>query len=251
PFPTVQPFMQQIRADEAAAQEQFEQQVPWANPRIAAQQPRYSSYVFSTPATTGKRTTQPLTNGSASTVTIEANSNPPSSVIAAPGSSLTNEYGQREVADSPIPYAKRTASAASYAKSHPHHNESSEPSHPDWIPAAYANTDLASSSAAAHSFPTHHLPNESPSQRPPSTQYQRDPRDPFSASHYRPNHEPKGFHATELSRAAEGAALRSSPSMTTTTKKKEHGEPIDLMRRQGAGSMSATPVGVPIGRFAH
>jgi len=249
PFTTVQPFMQQLRADEAAAQEQFESQVPWANPRVAAQQPRFNSHVFSTPASTGKRTTQPLTNGSTSTVSIEAHSNPPSSAVAAHGSSLANEYHQREVADSPIPYAKRTASAASYAKSHPHHTEPGEPSHPDWIPAAYANTDLASSSAAAaHSFPTQNAPNESPNQRPPSTQYQRDPRDPFHASNYRPSHEPMASYATE------GAAPRSSPSVTTTAStKKEHGEPIDLVRRQGVGAMSSvpTPVGVPVGRFAH
>ncbi|KAF1986196.1 hypothetical protein K402DRAFT_394052 [Aulographum hederae CBS 113979] len=79
-----QPFLHQPSADQAAAENEFIEQTPWANPQLAYMQggapqpPRFhTGSIFSTPATNGRHV---VVNGSGSTV--EMVSNPPSSAVA-------------------------------------------------------------------------------------------------------------------------------------------------------------------------
>ncbi|KAI0619473.1 Sds3 multi-domain protein [Pyrenophora tritici-repentis] len=111
PPPSFRTYNRTTTADEVAAEEQFIESTPWANPRHPSHQEgryppgpsRLPSY--QTPA--GQRRMVDLTapNGSAST--IEANSNPPSS--------NTHNHGMLGDADSPVMQMKRASDHSNYA----------------------------------------------------------------------------------------------------------------------------------------
>lgn len=104
PPPSFRTYNRTTTADEAAAEEQFLESTPWANPRHPAhQESRYTSGPsrvpsYQTPA--GQRRVVDLTapNGSAST--IEATSNPPSSTAL-------NTNGRVGESESPVLQMKR------------------------------------------------------------------------------------------------------------------------------------------------
>lgn len=104
PPPSFRTYNRLSTADEAAAEEQFLQSTPWANPRHPSHQDtrfpadpsRISSY--QTPAGQRRMADLTATNGSAST--IEANSNPPSS-------NTHNLNGRVSESESPVLHMKR------------------------------------------------------------------------------------------------------------------------------------------------
>lgn len=104
PPPSFRTYNRTTTADEAAAEEQFLESTPWANPRHPShQEARYGAGPsrvpsYQTPA--GQRRVVDLTapNGSAST--IEANSNPPSS-------NAHNTNGRIGESESPVLQMKR------------------------------------------------------------------------------------------------------------------------------------------------
>ena len=104
PPPSFRTYNRLSTADEAAAEEQFLQSTPWANPRHPSHQEtrfpidpsRVSSY--QTPAGQRRMIDPAAPNGSAST--IEANSNPPSS-------NTHNLNGRMGGSESPVLHMKR------------------------------------------------------------------------------------------------------------------------------------------------
>jgi hypothetical protein len=122
PVPYVRPTTyRNATADEAAAEEQFIERTPWANPQHPVHQqahytgppgpPRAASQSYQTPAGQRRMVDLQAPNGSAST--IEANSNPPSS---AAGQSLSN--GRIGESESPVLQMKRNPS------DHPQYSDS-------------------------------------------------------------------------------------------------------------------------------
>ncbi|KAF2498705.1 hypothetical protein BU16DRAFT_524788 [Lophium mytilinum] len=110
--PTFRPTYRPSRADEAAAEEQFIEQTPWANPRHPDHQAHYQavpasasrniSQTYQTPAGQRRMIDVHVPNGSAST--IDMASNPPSSAAA------QGQGGHdRTPADSPVMQMKRNA----------------------------------------------------------------------------------------------------------------------------------------------
>lgn len=111
----MRPYNEPSRADRAAAEEQFLEQTPWANPHHPvhqhnhfhgnpSSQPRVASGLFATPAGQRRVVDIHAPNGSAST--IEIASNPPSS--AAHGQ-VHEPMHHRDDADSPVAYLKRSS----------------------------------------------------------------------------------------------------------------------------------------------
>jgi hypothetical protein len=104
PPPSFRTYNRTTTADEAAAEEQFLESTPWANPRHPShQEARYGpgpSRVPSYQTPAGQRRVVDLTapNGSAST--IEANSNPPSS-------NAHHTNGRIDESESPVLQMKR------------------------------------------------------------------------------------------------------------------------------------------------
>jgi hypothetical protein len=104
PPPSFRTYNRTTTADEAAAEEQFLESTPWANPRHPShQESRYPpgpSRVpsYQTPAGQRRMVDLSAPNGSAST--IEANSNPPSS-------NAHNTNGLLGEAESPVLHMKR------------------------------------------------------------------------------------------------------------------------------------------------
>lgn len=122
PPPSFRTYNRISTADEAAAEEQFLESTPWANPRHPSHQetrhPTGPSRVPSYQTPAGQRRMIDLTapNGSAST--IEANSNPPSSTTH-------NVNGRLDESESPVLQMKRPPTDMSVYTdtpgSHPRH----------------------------------------------------------------------------------------------------------------------------------
>jgi hypothetical protein len=114
PITYVRPYARDTRADEAAAEEQFIEKNPWANPQHPAhQQPPYAvamggsrapNQTYQTPAGQRRIVDIHAPNGSAST--IDALSNPPSSTA---GAGLPNN-GRMAESISPVMQMKRNPS---------------------------------------------------------------------------------------------------------------------------------------------
>lgn len=118
PLQYVRPYNRPSRADEAAAEEQFIEQTPWANPQhpahhqshyqgISAAPSRAVSQNFHTPAGQRRMVDVHVPNGSVST--IDMVSNPPSSA-AAPGQAVQDHMQQHNEADSPVLQIKKNSS---------------------------------------------------------------------------------------------------------------------------------------------
>ncbi|KAF2174995.1 hypothetical protein K469DRAFT_684815 [Zopfia rhizophila CBS 207.26] len=155
PLPYVRPYNRTSTADEAAAEEQFIERTPWANPQHPAHhQTHYpgvsgglsqmSSQIYHTP--TGQRRIVDVhaPNGFAST--IEVMSNPPSSTA---GQGLTNiSNGRAGESESPVLQMKR------HPSDHPLLSETSGSQSRNFVTRvreSYAgNSHLLSSPAATH-----------------------------------------------------------------------------------------------------
>lgn len=147
-MPYVRAYNRNTTADEAAAEEQFIERTPWANPQHPAHQQaqfaatqgpsRAPSQTYQTPAGQRRVVDVHAPNGSAST--IEVNSNPPSST-AGPGM----HSNSRVESESPVLQMKRNPS------DHPQYSETPG-SHPRTLAGlardSYANNPHMLSSPA-------------------------------------------------------------------------------------------------------